>query len=242
MKTTLFLLTALLCGALSAREVEVAVVRETRDPEFREARFRTWTRFFPKDARIIDADALTRPGELAQYRRLVIPAAPRNFSPAMLDGLARYVEEGGLVITESIMSGIDTDGDFKEDFSLTAPLKKRKAGHPRPKAVPPTGVTASGDAAVESVTAKMECPLSAGFPAEQAVPVSFHFRNVRRADGIVVFTAAVTLKNDRKNAAMPLVTVRNSGKGAYLFLPFQMEKLVQNALSAQTLDWLTAQE
>ena len=41
---------------------------------------------------------------------------------------------------------------------------------------------------------------------------------------------------------MPLVVVRNVGKGTFLFLPFQVEHLVKNALSPQTLDWLTDQE
>ena len=230
------------CAILFSRNVELAIVRDLKDPECTEAKFRIWTRYFPKDARIIDAASLAHPEALADIKRIAIPAAPRILSLEMLGGLKRYVASGGLVITESIMNGIDTNGDFKEDFSLILPPAKRKAGHPCPGEWPPTGVCAHASIQIESVTPLFECPLSVGFNVNQANPLPFMFRNVIRADGNVIFTANAVGKGGGRKNRMPLVVVRNFGNGCFLFLPFHCERLVKNALSPQTLDWLTNQE
>ena len=242
MKIFCLLFFSVLCGFVFARDVELAIVREPRDPEFSEKKFRNWTRFFPENAKLIDADRLARPKELENIKRVVIPAAPRVFSPEMIDGIIQYVTDGGLIITESIMSGIDTDGDFKEDFSLLQAPAKRKKGHPRPKQWPPSGVHAHAAMKIESVTAMVECPLSHGFVVSKPVPVSFGFRNIIRADGNVIFTASAIAKNGRKKNSMPVAVVHNIGKGTFVFIPFRIETLVKNALSAETLDWLTDQE
>ena len=84
--------------------------------------------------------------------------------------------------------------------------------------------------------------MSSGFTVGEPMPVSFHFRNVVRADGTVIFSAVATGQGGRRKNSMPLAVMRHSGKGAFLFLPLRMEKLVKNALSVQTLDWLTDQE
>ena len=242
MKISGLLLFFILSGFLYARDVELVIVKETRDPEFSEKKFRSWTRFFPKDARSIDASRLARPKELFHIKRIVIPAAPRIFSPEMIDGMIQYVADGGLIITESIMNGIDANGDFREDFSLFQAPAKRKKGHPRPNGWPPSGVIAHSSMKIESVTAVIECPLSKGFTVSKPMPVSFSFRNVIRADGNVIFTASAVARNGRRKGSMPLASVYNVGKGTFVFIPFQIETLVKNALSAETLDWLTDQE
>lgn len=242
MKIAGFLLFIIFGGFIYARDVELVIVKETRDPEFSEKKFRNWTRFFPKTAGLIDASRLARPKDLANIKRIVIPAAPRIFSPEMIDGMIQYVADGGLIITESIMNGIDANGDFREDFSLFLAPAKRKKGHPRPNGWPPSGVIAHSTMKIESVTAVIECPLSKGFTVNKLTPVSFSFRNVIRADGNVIFTASAVAKNGRRKGSMPLVSVYNVGKGTFVFIPFQIEMLVKNALSTETLDWLTDQE
>ena len=112
MKNIVLLFCLLLCGFVFAREVELAIVKETRDPEFSEAKFLACIRYLPKEAYFINADELAHPEKLAKIKRIVIPAFPRIFTVEMLDGMERYVAEGGLIITDSIMNGIDTNGDF----------------------------------------------------------------------------------------------------------------------------------
>jgi hypothetical protein len=58
----------------------------------------------------------------------------------------------------------------------------------------------------------------------------------------VIFTASAVTRNGRRKGSMPLASVYNVGKGTFVFIPFQIETLVKNALSAETLDWLTDQE
>lgn len=241
MKLNGIILLCLLCGCFYARDVELAIVREPKDPEFSEAKFRRWIRFFPKNVLFIDADSLSRPETLANIKRIVIPAAPRIFSAKMLDGMIKYAADGGLIITESIMNGIDHNGDFKEDFSLLRPYGKRKKGHPRPGDWPPTGVCAHASCKINAIEAVIECPLSTGFPVGKPVNIRFSFRNVIRADGNVIFTASAVSGGGKKKV-IPLVVLRNAGKGTFVFLPFQIERLVKNALSPKTLDWLTDQE
>ena len=190
----------------------------------------------------INASRLARPKELFHIKRIVIPAAPRIFSPEMIDGMIQYAADGGLIITESIMNGIDANGDFREDFSLFQAPAKRKKSHPRPNGWPPSGVIAHSSMKIESVTAVIECPLSKGFTVNKPMSVSFSFRNVIRADGNVIFTASAVTRNGRRKGSMPLASVYNVGKGTFVFIPFQIETLVKNALSAETLDWLTDQE
>ena len=236
------LLFFILGGFLYARDIELVIVKETRDPEFSEKKFRSWIRFFPGNTGTIDAGRLARPKELANIKRIVIPAAPRIFSPEMIDGMIQYVSEGGLIITESIMNGIDANGDFREDYSLFQVPAKRPKGHPRPNLWPPSGVFAHSSMKIESVTSVIGCPLSKGFIVNKPMSVSFSFRNVIRTDGNVIFTASAVAKNGRKKNRMPLAVVHNIGKGTFVFIPFQIEMLVKNALSAETLDWLTDQE
>lgn len=234
--------TAIEAAAAAPHSVEVAIVQEPRAPEYREKTFQRNVKQVKLPCEFIDADLLARPAELAKYKRVVIFGTPMAFSEAALDGIQKYVEEGGLFISDTIFFGIDTNGDFKMDFSLIDPMGKRPADHPRRKEFPPTGVRASGNALVKSVTAVVECPLSQGFSLKEEKPVEFNFRYVKEAGATVILRCAAAYKGQESvEKGLPLVAIRNAGKGAYLFTPM-IEPFLDNAMSAETLDWLTAGE
>ena len=235
--TLLWLATAMI---LPAREFEFALVKAADSPEFRERAFERTLAKFPENAPVIDASLLAKPEELKKYKRIFIYDVPRIFTLEQLDGMGKYVSEGGLLVTCSIMSDIDTNGDGKGDFSLITRIKKRKAGHPRPKDFPPTGVMAHSAVEIKRITAKMDCPLTENFKSNEAIPRSMNFRTVTLKNGIVIMTAEAILKNKKIDKQMPLVTICNRDKGSFVFMPFEKD-FIKNALSVQTLDWLTDQ-
>ena len=241
MKKITALLFLAIAALLPAREFEYALVKAPTNPEFKERAFKRTLAKFPADIKVLDVSTLANADELKKYKRIFIYDVPRVFTLPQLEGIEKFVSEGGLLITCSIISDIDVNGDGKGDFSLIEKLKKRKAGHPRSKDFPPTGVLASSSAQIKSVTAKLDCPLTDGFKVGEARPANFNFRMVKQQDGTVVMSADAIYKNKKMDQAMPLITIRNSGKGTFVFMPFEADFL-KNALSAKTLNWLTDQE
>ena len=241
MKKIVVLLALAVCSVLSAREFEYALVKAEKSPEFRANNYKRTLAKFPANTPVIDVDLLAKPEELKKYKRIFIYDVPRIFTVEQLSGMEKYVSEGGLLVTCSIISDIDTNGDGKGDFSLIARVKKRKAGHPRPNDFPPTGVMAHSAADIKSITAKMECPLSVGFKVNEAMPRNMHFRAVTLKNGIVVMSAEAVLKNKKVEKQMPLIAICNRDKGSFVFMPFEKD-FIKNALSAQTIDWLTDQD
>lgn len=252
MKKVLFVLAlfcALVCLAAEAvRSIELAVVREPRDPlykkspEWRERCVRENAAKTGLPYEFIDCDALTRPEELRKYKRIAIFSYPGAFSKEMFDGLQKYVEEGGLYIGDTNFWGIDTNGDFVVDYSiLERVLKRRPADHPYKEMIPPTGVWTSGFGDAESVTALIECPLSQGFETLKETPIEpFQFRNASNADATVVLKCTMRRKGELQDKNV-LVSIKNVGKGCYVFTPM-VDPYLKNAMSKETLDWLTDQE
>ena len=226
---------------LSAREVEFALVKAPQDPEFRSGVFQRVLAKFPPNTPVIDSKILAQPDELKKYKRIFIYDVPRIFTIEQLEGIEKYVSEGGLLVTCSIMSDIDIDHDGKGDFSLLTQFKKRKPGHPRPKDYPPTGILAHSSAQIQSVTAKLDCPLTENFAVNTPQAMNFSFRSVKLKSGIVIMTAQAVLKNKEVLKQMPLISVCNRNKGSFIFMPFE-KNFITNSLSSQTLDWLTDQE
>ena len=241
MKKITALLLLAVCSVLSAREIEYALVKAEKDPEFRAGNYKRTLAKFPADTPVIDASMLAKPEELKKYKRIFIYDVPRIFTVEQLSGIEKYVSDGGLLVTCSIISDIDTNGDGRGDFSLVARPKQRKAGHPRPKDFPPMGVVAHSSAQIKSVTAVMDCPLTVNFKVNEPVNRAIHFRTVTLKKGIVVMSAEAVLKNKKEEKQMPLITICNRDKGSFIFMPFEKD-FIQNALSAKTLDWLTDQE
>ena len=241
MKKLTVLLALAVSTILSAGEIEYALVKAEKSPEFRPGVFKRTLAKFPADTPVIDASMLANAEELKKYKRIFIYDVPRIFTLEQLEGMEKYVSNGGLLVTCSIMSDIDTDGDGKGDFSLLDPIRKRKPGHPRPKDFPPTGVVAHSTAQVKSVTAVMDCPLTVNFKVNAATSRELPFRSVTLKNGIVVMSAEAVLKNKKVEKQMPLITICNRNKGSFIFMPFEKD-FIKNALSAQTLDWLTNQE
>lgn len=240
MKKITALLMLVACAVLSAREFEYALVKAANSPEFRKGSYERTIAKFPAKTPVIDANLLAKPEELKKYKRIFIYDVPRIFTIEQLEGMEKYVSEGGLLVTCSIMSDIDTNGDGKGDFSLITKVKKRKAGHPRPQDFPPTGVTAQSSTEINSITAKIECPLTENFKLNEAIPRSMNFRSVTLKKGIVLMTANAILKNKKVNKQMPIMIICNRDKGSFVFMPFEKD-FIKNALREQTLDWLTDQ-
>ena len=177
--------------------------------------------------------------ERDRYKRLYIHAGAHWFTPAMYDAMEDYVRSGGLLVTNSSIFGIDTNGDYKlgrEDTWMKNPGNKT------------LGVSGSGTAYMTKMRVEVACPLTAGLERGGWVPLAKKIvgRKARNYGAKVVVTSDRIYKG-KPAGTQPMLTYRHAGKGACIYIvPHMsdephMKTILDNVLGKETLDWLTTQ-
>ncbi len=249
MKYILFFL-CLGIGALSAREFDVGILLDTRDPAYAEKKsyqkladeYKNKLTAMKLKIKEVNADIFlpANQAEAAKYKRIFIPFWHMVFPLQAYDGMNEYVRGGGLILTDSILSGIDTDGDFKMDYTTSLKKKQKKPDHPRQGFHAPTGVVAHSTVEVKNITSLAQCPVTLGLTSGETTPMNFKMRQVTNHRATVVVTGD-GVRKDQEFKAMPVVTFLHEGKGAFLYIPVNVELFFKNAFSEETLDWLCDQ-
>ena len=174
------------------------------------------------------------------FKRIFIPYTAFAFSPEMYDGMTEYVKNGGLLITNNVLSTIDVDNDSKIDWKNGDKNYSKPGFHT-------IGVFSPFTIKITNIEVVKACPITAGLPVNKKREVSFYGRYIRFSKATPLVIAEGLYRNTRKHSNSPLVTFMHQGKGACIFLGPRMSyknewlvKIFNNTLSQDTLEWLTA--
>jgi len=178
--------------------------------------------------------------ERDRYKRIVISTSAIWFTPEMYEGMDDYVKSGGLLITNSSLIGIDINRNYKLDEG-----DKYEANEI-------VGVYGHASAQMSKIFVEIECPLTKGIPVGEWISLE------AKVAGRVTInkSATVLITSDRiykeeTSGNQPFLTYKHSGKGACIYIVpvlLDLEKnkylltILKNALSKETLEWLTIGE
>jgi len=173
-------------------------------------------------------------GQRDRYKRILIAWGSHWFSREMYDGMEDYVKNGGLLITNVVLAGVDDDG--------------KRSWINRPGS-PLIGVFGHSGVHVAKIKVESECPLTNGLPAGKWTPldVKVTSRMARGYGATVLATSDATYKG-KPHRDQPFLTYKHHGKGACVFInavasnenESHLRAILTNALSAETLGWLTS--
>jgi hypothetical protein len=181
-----------------------------------------------------------------QYRRILMPRRALHFTPLMYAGMTRYVTDGGLLICNSILKGIDNDGD--REFNLDKGDSYWAGG--KRGCFSTMGVYGHSSVAITNINVEMDCLLSVGLPPGQLLDLErqIHTSDTLNQSAEVIITGIGTYKSDPIRNR-PFLAYKHTGKGACIFVaPHLMEnhpcisQIASNCFSVKTLNWLTLQE
>ncbi|MGI6087799.1 MAG: hypothetical protein ACOYCD_07665 [Kiritimatiellia bacterium] len=180
-----------------------------------------------------------------QYRRILLPRHAFHFTPLMYAGMTRYVTDGGLLISNSSLLGIDKDGDREFNLDKGDTYWPGKRG-----CFPTLGVYGHSSVTITNVTVVMDCLLSAGLPTGQLLDLGqpINTRKTMNNSAEVVITCNGTYKSDAIRN-QPFLTYKHMGNGACIFVAPNLQgkhpwvcQIASNCFSLKTLNWLTLQE
>ena len=195
----------------------------------------------------VDADIFLpeQRAQCRQYRRILIPRHAFCFTPVMYAGMTAYVNDGGLLISNSILYGIDHNGDRKfdgKDGDTPWPGKR--------SCFPTLGVFGHATASITNITVLVECPLSAGLPAGQVLDLGkiLKTRDTLNKSAEVVITGSGAIRHGEIRGR-PFLAYKHAGNGACVFAAPNLQdshpwirQIASNCFSRATLGWLTLQE
>jgi hypothetical protein len=174
---------------------------------------------------------------IKKYRRLWIPRQAVVFSAKMRLGMEKYMEDGGLLITESAFHLVDVNGDYRYDREDEA--QKRKF----PPA--PTGLSGWGSFKLDRIKVVLACPLTAGLPPDEWLPLAPVPADLRmNISGKTVLVGTGRNKDLEVNPA-PVLNYKIVGRGACVFFAAgisqeePIRKILGNLLSEEVRQWLT---
>ncbi len=179
------------------------------------------------------------------YCRILIPSQAFHFTPVMYDGMADYVRQGGLLISNSNLLGIDQNGDRKFNLEDGDTYWSGKRGH-----FNTLGVYGHSGATITNLTVEVECPLSTGLPVSTVLipenPLRGRVTLNKSAEVIITGDGAYKEQILRNR---PMLSYKHIAHGACIYVnpdlltqDHWMRQIAINCLSAQTLAWLTLQE
>jgi hypothetical protein len=187
----------------------------------------------------VDVNLLLPAGraERNRYRRMFVAAHVAWLSQPLLEGLADYVQSGGLLVTNASLILLDANANYQRDPD---------EGTTRFAAEGFLGVFGHAGCTMERMQVMRPCPLTAGL-AEGWLPLvpPTGGRRTTILSAETVMIAAGSFKNQPIDA-QPFLTFKHSGRGAAIYLVGQMgpksdpqlKRILANALSAETLTWL----
>ena len=181
-----------------------------------------------------------------QYRRILLPRHAFHFTPLMYAGMTRYVTDGGLLISNANLLGIDKDGDREFNMDKGDTYWPGKHG-----CFSTLGVYGHSSVIITNITVEMECLLSAGLSAGQLLdlgqPIST--RETINKSAEVVITGNGIYNKDTAIRSRPFLTYKHIGNGACIFVAPNLQgkhpwvcQIASNCFSPKTLNWLTLQE
>ena len=179
-------------------------------------------------------------GQRDRYRRILIAWGSHWFSREMYDGMEDYVKNGGLLITNVVLAGVDDDDNNKSDNTSWI----NRPGNPL------IGIFGHSGVHIAKIKVESECPLTKGLLVGEWTPLDVKVTG-RMAFGYgatVLATSDATYK-DRPHRDQPFLTYKHHGKGACVYInavatnenESHIQAILSNALSAGTLAWLTSQ-
>lgn len=183
--------------------------------------------------------------ERDRFKRIFIPSDALTFSPAMYEGMTDYVRSGGLLISNSALLGIDRNADYRLD------VKSGDAMFYKRRPFETLGVHAHSTAYSAKIKSIVECPLTNGMPVgeERELGGKHYMRCTTNVSATMVVAADLSYKEKRLFRRRPVVCLKHQDRGACIYISpsvlsgrGDIPLLFRNALSAETLEWLTAGE
>ncbi|MDD5598510.1 MAG: hypothetical protein PHV82_11235 [Victivallaceae bacterium] len=172
------------------------------------------------------------------YKRILITALACWFSPKMYEGMTEYVQNGGLLITNSELGMVTPNEDYKIEGSKSF----GKSGNPL------VGVYGHSSAQMTKIMVKVDCPLTEGLHSGNWIDLETKSdgRSTRNSSAIVLIISDSIYKN-KPCPDQPFLTYKHLGKGACIYIvpgistkSKYISLIFKNALSKKTLEWLTA--
>ena len=161
--------------------------------------------------------------EIKKYKRIWIPGYAYVFPEKTYDGMKKYVEGGGLLITCDSLILAGTDSDPKPKF----------------KENPVVGASGQGGASYDKIMITVQCPLTEGFVLNQWVDIKAAGRQVSRTSSAVTVAVAHGTSKLFPSFETPFLMYNQLGSGACIYLVgAENGKLIKNILSESTLRWL----
>jgi len=187
----------------------------------------------------VDVDLLLPAGraERNRYRRIFLPSSVSWLSQPMLEGLADYVQCGGLLVTNASLILLDANANYKGEPG---------EGTTRFAAEGFLGVFGHAGCTLERMRVVRPCPLTAGLSDGwmTLVPAAGGRRTtIRSAETVMVASGSY---RDGRVEQQPFLTFKHSGRGAAIYLVGQvgpksapeLKRILANALGSETLAWL----
>lgn len=178
------------------------------------------------------------------YKRIFIPAMSPCFTEEMYKGMVNYVKKGGLLISNSMLTHLDLNYNFKldnndkvNDFAANNLL----------------GIKGRMSGKIDKLTILKKCPITEGLPLQQELTLSV----IQSGRGVTTNLHATVLINSSlagtyKFRQTPYLTFFHQGKGAAIFVNGRftlksmddqtIQKLLVNIMNEKTLSWLCLQE
>lgn len=177
--------------------------------------------------------------ERDKYKRIVISCACAWFTPEMYEGMTDYVKNGGLLITNESLFGIDANRNYKNDEGDTY----MKGGNPL------VGVYGHSSVYMTKIKVESVCPLTEGLTSETWIELGEKIAGRRAINkGAYILIISDSIYKEQPSNNQPFLTFKNSGKGACIYIVPNLGSvknkylsiILKNSLSEKTLEWLVA--
>ncbi len=202
-----------------------------------------------KQAFALESQTIFNPENKTQrelYKRIYIPAGAHSFSEKMYQGMADYVENGGLLITDSAMVYVDGNSDDDGKNDKLSPLSETLV----------TGIKGRQSGKINQIKSVVECPLTRGLKNktwQDIVKDVFVRRYIKASNAkVLVLCQEVDQTGALSGAPKPFLCFRHEGRGACVFLAGRMDtnafksklisQIFDNLFDKKTLDWLCLQK
>ena len=193
---------------------------------------------------VIDVDVLLdfRKSERNTYKRLLIPEFAFALTRDMHEGLADYVEHGGLLVVNNSYFQLDEEREYWLD------ARDKRTRIPERSFL---GVFGHRSPVLNRIKLVQACPLTQNLPVGTWIDLRERAwaRQTRNLAAEVIGHGNLLLRG--KDVTTALLTYKKSGAGAAIYLgPFlragalaepSLRKIVHNVFSDETLRWLCRQ-
>jgi len=190
---------------------------------------------------VVDVDLFLdyRKSERDTYKRLHIPEFAFTLTQDMYDGIADYVEHGGLLVLNNSYFQLDKEREYWLD------AKDKRTWIPERSFL---GVFGHRSPVLNRIKLLQACPLTQGLPIGRWIELqeTSWARQTRNLSAEVIGQGNLLLRG--KDVKTVLLTYKKVGAGATIYLgPFlragalaepSLRKMVGNVFSDETLSWL----